>query len=82
MKNPSSDPTPTQVLVLLADYNGLEWITMTMSYNGLRWIQITMDYNYNDYNGCYNGLKLQWTTMTMDYNGLQYQLQWLTTMKS
>ena len=44
-----------------------------MDYNGLQWIQITMDYNYNDYNGCYNGLKLQWITMTMNY-----KLQWTT----
>ena len=40
---------------------------MTTDYNGLQWIQITMDYNYTDYNGCHNGLQSQWTTMTMDY---------------
>ena len=81
VKNPSPDPTPTQLFVLCADYNVLQWTTMTMNYNELQWIQITMNYNYNDYNGCYNGLQLQWTTMTVDYNGQQYQLQWLTTIK-
>ena len=80
MRNPIPGPTPTQVQVLFADYNGLQWTTMKMNYNGLQWIQITMDYNYNDYNGDYNGLQLQWITMTMDnklqwttnYNGLQW----------
>ena len=73
VKNPSPDPTPTQLFVLCADCNGLHWITMTVNYNGLQWIQITMNYNYNDYNGCYNGQQLWWITMTMDY-----KLQWPT----
>ena len=73
MKNPSPDPTPTWRFVLCADYNGLQWTTMTMNYNGLQWIQTTINYKYNDYNSCYNGLQLQWITMTMDN-----KLQWTT----
>ena len=73
LKGGIQDPTPTQVKVLFADYNGIQWITMKMNYNELQWIQITMDYNYNDNNGCYNGLQLQWITMTTDY-----KLQWTT----
>ena len=54
------------------DYNGLQWIQVTMDYNDnglqwpLQWPTMTMDFNDTG---------LQWTTIkwtTMDYNGRRW----------
>ena len=85
VRNLSPDPTPTQVQVLFADYNGLQWTTMKINYNGLQWttttmtaMVVTMDYNYNGLQWqCttnYNGLQITMATMAVT---MDYKLQWL-----